>query len=149
MSTFAPRGSKADLEAADAGFAPKFAADGLIPAIAVDAGDGSVLMQAYMNRDALEETIRRGEAVYWSRSRQELWHKGATSGNVQVVKELLTDCDQDSLVLRVEQRGGAACHTGRRSCFYRRIPLGQSGAIKLEDVGGERVFDPAEVYGAK
>ena len=146
--TFAPRGPKSELENGLA-FAPKFDAGGLIPAIAVDATDGTVLMQAYMNREALAETIRRGEAVYWSRSRQELWHKGATSGNVQVVTELLTDCDQDSLVLRVEQRGGAACHTGRRSCFYRRVPLGQTGEVTLEDAGDERVFDPDEVYGAK
>ena len=146
---FAPRGPKADLEAPDARFAPRFDADGLIPAIAVDAGDGTVLMQAYMNADALRVTLEKGEAVYWSRSRQELWHKGATSGNVQRVVELLTDCDQDSLVLRVEQAGDAACHTGRRSCFYRRVPLAQGAAVQLEDLGDAPKFDPADVYGAK
>ena len=146
MTPFAPRGPKADLEAPDARFAPKFDADGLIPAIAVDAGDGTVLMQAYMNADALRATLEKGEAVYWSRSRQELWHKGATSGNVQRVVELLTDCDQDSLVLRVEQAGDAACHTGRRSCFYRRVPLRRGTAAPLEDIGDAPKFDPAEVY---
>ncbi|NNJ27841.1 phosphoribosyl-AMP cyclohydrolase [Alienimonas chondri] len=146
---FAPRGSKAELEAADAPFAPKFDADGLIPAIAVDATDGTVLMQAYMNADALSDTLEKGEAVYWSRSRQELWHKGATSGNVQTVEEILTDCDQDSLVLRVRQAGDAACHTGRRSCFYRRVPLGGGTTVSLEDLGDAPKFDPAEVYGAK
>ena len=129
MSDFAPRGSKAapskaELEAPTARFAPKFGDDGLIPAIAVDAADGTVLMQAYMNRDALAATLEQGEAVYWSRSRSELWHKGATSGQVQTVVELLTDCDQDSILLRVNQAGGGACHTGARSCFYRRVPGG-------------------------
>ena len=148
MTTFAPRGSKADLEAPDADFAPRFDADGLIPAIAVDAGDGTVLMQAYMNAEALAATLETGEAVYWSRSRQELWHKGATSGNVQRVVDVLTDCDQDSLVLRVEQRGGAACHTGRRTCFYRRVPTGQGTRVGLEDLGDDPVFDPVDVYGS-
>ena len=137
MPDFAPRGpkaapSKAELEAPTAAFAPKFGDDGLIPAIAVDAADGTVLMQAYMNRDALAATLEKGEAVYWSRSRQELWHKGATSGQVQSVVELLTDCDQDSILLRVNQAGGGACHTGRRSCFYRRAPMGAGKGVTLE-----------------
>ncbi len=142
MTAFAPRGSKAalskaalskaELEAADAPFAPKFGADGLIPAITVDAGDGTVLMQAYMNADSLSQTLVKGEAVYWSRSRQEIWHKGATSGQVQTVVELLTDCDQDSILLRVHQAGGGACHTGQRSCFYRRAPLGAGTDVSLE-----------------
>ncbi|QDT16835.1 phosphoribosyl-AMP cyclohydrolase [Alienimonas californiensis] len=129
--TFAPRGSKPELEAVDAPFAPKFDADGLIPAIAVDAADGTILMQAYMNADSLAQTLEKGEAVYWSRSRQELWHKGATSGQVQTVVELLTDCDQDSILLRVNQAGGGACHTGQRSCFYRKVPVGQGTAVSL------------------
>ena len=131
MTTFPPRGSKAELEAPAAAFAPKFDEHGLIPAIAVDAADGTVLMQAYMNRDALAATLEKGEAVYWSRSRQELWHKGATSGQVQTVVELLTDCDQDSILLRVNQAGGGACHTGARSCFYRRVPAGAGTAVAL------------------
>ena len=130
-ATFPPRGSKSELEAPDARFAPKFAEDGLIPAIAVDADDGAVLMQAYMNADALQATLEKGEAVYWSRSRQELWHKGATSGQVQTVVELLTDCDQDSILLRVKQAGGGACHTGQRSCFYRRVPVGEGTSVAL------------------
>ena len=132
-TAFAPRpAEKAALEAAGAAFAPKFGEDGLIPAIAVDAADGAVLMQAYMNRDALAATLQKGEAVYWSRSRRELWHKGATSGQVQTVVELLTDCDQDSVLLRVNQAGGGACHTGRRSCFYRRVPVGEGTDVTLE-----------------
>jgi len=93
-------------------------ADGLVPVIAQDASDGRVLMMAWMNREALEATLARGEAVYWSRSRQALWHKGETSGQVQVVRQLALDCDGDTLLLTVDQRG-VACHTGRRSCFYR------------------------------
>ena len=131
MTAFAPRGSKQELEAADAPFAPKFDEHGLIPAIAVDAADGTILMQAYMNADSLTQTLAKGEAVYWSRSRQEIWHKGATSGQVQTVVELLTDCDQDSILLRVNQAGGGACHTGRRSCFYRSVPTGGGNDVTL------------------
>ena len=127
--------SKADLEAADAPFAPKFDEHGLIPAMAVDAATGDLLMQAYMNRDALAATLERGEAVYWSRSRRELWHKGATSGQVQTVVELLTDCDQDSILLRVNQAGGGACHTGQRSCFYRRVTAGGLEPSSLASAG--------------
>ena len=94
--------------------------DGLVPAIAQDASSGRVLMLAWMNRESLLETLRRGQAVYWSRSRQRLWHKGEQSGNVQNIVELRLDCDADTLLLSVEQVGGIACHTGRESCLYRR-----------------------------
>ena len=114
---------------------------GLITAIAQDHASGEVLMVAYMNREAFERTLELGEAVYYSTSRKELWHKGESSGNIQVVKEMLLDCDGDALLLKVEQRGGAACHTGRRSCFCRR----REGEA-WEDVGVQ-VFDPKEVYG--
>ena len=100
--------------------APKFDADGLIPAVTTDAETGEVLMVAYMNAEALEKTLATGEAHYWSRSRGELWHKGATSGQVQIVEELRVDCDQDTVVLRVRPQGnGGCCHVGFRSCFYR------------------------------
>lgn len=147
---FPPAGNKAALEAGDV-LTPRFGADGTIACVTVDADNGQVLMVAYMNAESLALTIETGEGWYWSRSRDELWHKGATSGNVQKVVELLTDCDQDALVLRVHVEGaGATCHTGQISCFYRRVPLGQKaaeGAVQLEHVGGDRLFDPAEVYG--
>ncbi len=100
-------------------FTPKFDASGLIPVIAQDWQSGTILMLAYMNADALRETRASGEAVYWSRSRGELWKKGATSGQIQKVHQILVDCDQDALILKIEQLGGGACHTGRESCFYR------------------------------
>jgi phosphoribosyl-AMP cyclohydrolase len=96
-------------------------ADGLVPAIAQDAQDGAILMVAWMNREALALTARNGRAVYWSRSRKKLWHKGEESGHEQVVKEIRLDCDNDVIMLQVEQRGGIACHTGRRSCFFQRL----------------------------
>jgi len=99
----------------------RWTADGLVPAIAQDALDGAILMVAWMNREALELTARNGRAVYWSRSRQKLWHKGEESGHEQVVKEIRLDCDNDVIMLQVEQRGGIACHTGRRSCFFQRL----------------------------
>ncbi len=99
----------------------KWTVDGLVPAIAQDAEDGTVLMVAWMNREALELTARNGRAVYWSRSRKKLWHKGEESGHEQVVKEIRLDCDSDVVMLQVEQRGGIACHTGRRSCFFQRL----------------------------
>ena len=102
-------------------FAPKFGPDGLIPAIATDHTSGNLLMVAYMNAEALEKTITTGEAYYWSRSRKELWHKGSTSGQIQTVKELRIDCDQDAIWLRVEQKGGGACHVGYQSCFFRSV----------------------------
>ena len=115
-------------------------AGGLVTAIAQDDATGEVLMVAYMNEESLRRTLEAGEVVYWSRSRKKLWHKGEESGNVQKLKGLYVDCDGDALVLRVDQVGGAACHTGKRNCFFRRIDQGS-----VEDVG-EQVFDPAEVY---
>ena len=103
----------------------KWNSDGLVPAIAQDHQTGRVLMVAWMNRDALAETAQRGEAVYWSRSRKKLWHKGEESGHMQTVHEIRLDCDADVIVLQVEQRGGIACHTGRESCFYRVLKNGE------------------------
>jgi phosphoribosyl-AMP cyclohydrolase len=102
-----------------------WSADGLVPAIAQDAESGRVLMVAWMDRDALQRTVALGEAVYWSRSRKKLWHKGEESGHVQRVKEIRLDCDQDVLLLQIEQKGGIACHTGRESCFFSRLENGQ------------------------
>jgi phosphoribosyl-AMP cyclohydrolase len=143
---FAPRGSKSEIEEG-AAFAPKFDADGLIAAMAVDSVTREPLMLAYMNEESLRRTLEIGEAVYWSRSRKEYWHKGATSGHVQKIVEIRTDCDQDALVLVVEQVGAGACHTGRGSCFYRRVVKSADGAPGLEFTGGDRTFDPASVYG--
>jgi phosphoribosyl-AMP cyclohydrolase len=102
-----------------------FNSDGLIPVIAQDAASGDILMMAWMNSEALAATLERGEAVYWSRSRQKLWHKGEESGNTQQIREIRLDCDGDTLLLKVEQTGGIACHTGRRHCFYRLLDGGQ------------------------
>jgi phosphoribosyl-AMP cyclohydrolase len=126
--------------------APKFDADGLIPAVTTDVHTGELLMVGYMNAEALAKTIETGEAHYWSRSRRAIWHKGATSGLVQTVKELMIDDDQDTVWLKVDVAGGASCHVGYRSCFYRRIPLGK-GAARLEFTDTEKVFDPKQVYG--
>ena len=146
-SKFAPRTSVEQVEEG-ALLAPKFDADGLIPAVTTDYHTGELLMVGYMNAEALERTIATGEAHYFSRSRQVLWHKGATSGLVQTVKELLIDDDQDCVWLRVAVAGGASCHVGYRSCFYRSIPLGPSeGPVELEFTEGSKVFDPKEVYG--
>ena len=130
-----------------AAFAPRFGADGLVTAVVTDATSGDVLMVAHMNKDALAKTIASGEAWYYSRSRQKLWKKGESSGHVQRVVELRVDCDQDALWLKVEQAGDGACHTGRRSCFYRTVPLGQTGAVKLEFRDADKTFDPKAVYG--
>jgi phosphoribosyl-AMP cyclohydrolase len=127
-------------------FAPQFGADGLVTAVVTDAKSGDVLMVAHMNEDALRRTIESGEAWYYSRSRKKLWKKGESSGHVQRVVELRVDCDQDALWLKVAQEGPGACHTGRRSCFYRAVPLGQKGSVKLEFLDSERTFDPAKVY---
>ncbi len=116
--------------------------DGLICAIAQDYRSKEILMVAFMNREALEITVKTGRAVYFSRSRGKLWHKGEESGNYQDVKEILIDCDQDAIVLLVDQIGGAACHTGMNTCFYRRI--NRSG--EFEDTGKIPLFDPAQVY---
>jgi phosphoribosyl-AMP cyclohydrolase len=124
----AARNSKKEIEEGLAA-SLKFDGDGLIPVIAQDAKTGEVLMLAYMNHEALSATLEKGEAVYWSRSRQELWHKGATSGQIQKVVDLRVDCDQDALLVRVEQQGGACCHTGRRNCFYRSVE--GDGSLRL------------------
>lgn len=130
--------------------APKFDAQGLIACITTDAQSGEVLMLGYMNREALEETIRTGEAHYWSRSRQTLWHKGATSGLVQIVEEMRIDDDQDAVWLRVRVAGsGASCHVGYHSCFYRQVPVGaqRTPDQALIFVESEKTFDPKVVYG--
>jgi len=131
---------------------PKFGPDGLIPCITTDRSSGEVLMFAFMNAEALAHTIRTGKATYWSRSRGKLWIKGEESGNVQLVRELRVDCDQDVVLLKVDNVGGAACHNGYPSCFYRRLAAGADPAnpssLALE-FASERVFDPAEVYGRK
>jgi phosphoribosyl-AMP cyclohydrolase len=125
-------------------FKPKFDASGLMTCVATDAGTGEVLMVAHMNDEALRKTIASGEAWYFSRSRSTLWRKGESSGHVQRVVEMRIDCDQDAVWIRVEQTG-AACHTGRRSCFYRAVTAGEGGA-ELSFVDGERLFDPKDVY---
>jgi phosphoribosyl-AMP cyclohydrolase len=127
-------------------FTPKFDANGLVSAVVTDVKTGDVLMVAHMNEEALRKTIASGEAWYYSRSRKALWKKGETSGNVQRVIELRVDCDQDALWLKVEQQGGGACHTGRRSCFYRAVPLGKTGTVTLEFRDADKRFDPEKVY---
>ncbi len=128
--------------------APKFDRDGLIPVVTTDFNSGEVLMQGYMNVEAFKKTISLGEAVYYSRSRETLWHKGKTSGLVQKIKEIRIDDDQDCVWLRVDVQGGASCHVGYRSCFYRSIPFGdKSGSTVLKFEEKEKVFDPKEVYG--
>ena len=128
--------------------APKFDRDGLIPVVTTDFNSGEVLMQGYMNEEAFKKTISLGEAVYYSRSRETLWHKGKTSGLVQKIKEIRIDDDQDCVWLRVDVQGGASCHVGYRSCFYRSIPFGdKSGSSILKFEEKEKVFDPKEVYG--
>ena len=126
-------------------FQPKFDASGLVTCVATDAGTGEVLMVAHMNDEALRKTIATGEAWYFSRSRNSLWRKGETSGHVQRIVEMRMDCDQDAIWIRVEQTG-AACHTGRRSCFYRAVTAGESGA-RLSFVDADRLFDPKAIYG--
>ena len=128
--------------------APKFDANGLIPVVTTDFSSGEVLMQGYMNEEAFKKTISLGEAVYFSRSRKSLWHKGKTSGLIQKIKEIRIDDDQDSVWLRVDVQGGASCHVGYRSCFYRSIPLDNNNSkiiLKFEEK--EKVFDPDKVYG--
>ncbi|HES76091.1 MAG TPA: phosphoribosyl-AMP cyclohydrolase [bacterium] len=109
--------------------AVQWTAEGLVPVIAQDVSSGRVLMFAWMNREALQQTAERGEAVYWSRSRNKLWHKGESSGHVQTVREIRLDCDNDVILLQIEQHGGIACHTGRQSCFYSRLQDGQWVAV--------------------
>jgi phosphoribosyl-AMP cyclohydrolase len=127
-------------------FTPKFDANGLITVVVTDAKSGDVLMVAHMNEEAIRKTVASGEAWYYSRSRKTLWRKGETSGHTQRVAELRVDCDQDALWLKVEQAGEGACHTGRRSCFYRAVPLGKAGGITLEFRDAEKRFDPSKVY---
>jgi phosphoribosyl-AMP cyclohydrolase len=146
---FAPRGSTEEVEEGRV-FAPKFDADGLVTCVATDARSGEVLMVAHMNAQAIANTIATGEAWYFSRSRQSLWRKGETSGHVQRVVEMRLDCDQDAVWIKVEQGGPGACHTGRRSCFYRAVPLGQGAqtSVRLEFRDAEKAFDPHAVYGS-
>jgi phosphoribosyl-AMP cyclohydrolase len=114
--------------------------DGLVPAIAQDAASGEILMVAWMNREALKRTAELGEAVYWSRSRKKLWHKGEESGHTQKVKEIRLDCDEDVVLMKVEQTGGIACHTGRRSCFFQRLEDGEWQSVDPV------LKDPHEIY---
>jgi len=118
----------------------RWTADGLVPVIAQDVQSGKVLMMAWMNREALNATVNTSKAVYWSRSRQALWHKGETSGHEQIVHAIDLDCDADVLIIQVEQKGGIACHTGRQSCFYRRLIDGQW------QIQAPVLKDPNEIY---
>ncbi|MET3612608.1 phosphoribosyl-AMP cyclohydrolase [Rhizobium aquaticum] len=144
--TFAPPPSdKAELEG-DGAFTPKFDRDGLVTAVVTDARDGELLMVAHMNDEALALTLETGIAHYYSRSRNMIWKKGETSGNLQTVKELRTDCDQDAVWLKVEVAGhDATCHTGRRSCFY-RVARTEDGRAVVEITDHHRHFDPADIY---
>ncbi len=146
-STAITFGSREDRKALENGltFSPKFDEHGLIVAIAQDADTNEVLMVAYMNEESLRQTLEIGEAVYFSRSRQQLWHKGATSGHTQIVEKILTDCDQDALVLKVRQQGPGCCHAGYRSCFYRNIQeTGQPVTLGREIA--DQSYDPEKVY---
>jgi len=147
-SPFAAPGTAAALEEGTA-LTPKFDADGLVTCVTTDARSGDVLMVAHMNAAALAKTIATGEAWYFSRSRRALWRKGESSGHSQRVVEMRVDCDQDAVWIKVEQEV-AACHTGRRSCFYRSVPIGntRTGAVVLE-FREQRVFDPQSAYRAK
>jgi len=129
--------------------APKFDKNGLIPVVTTDYLSGEVLMQGYMNEESFKKSIEIGEAIYYSRSRKTLWHKGKTSGLIQIIKEIRIDDDQDCVWLRVDVKGGASCHVGYRSCFYRSVPFGdkQKESQKLEFEEKEKVFDPKKVYG--
>jgi phosphoribosyl-AMP cyclohydrolase len=143
--------TSADIDDREEGltFQPKFDASGLVTCVATDAATGEVLMVAHMSDEALRKTIATGEAWYFSRSRRSLWRKGETSGHVQRVVEMRVDCDQDAVWIKVEQAGPGACHTGRRSCFYRAVPLGPGAeaAVTLEFRDAEKAFDPHDVYG--
>ncbi len=119
----------------------RWTAEGLVPAIAQDAASGDILMMAWMNRESLRLTAEEGQAVYWSRSRGKLWRKGETSGHQQIVKDIRLDCDEDVILLKVEQKGGIACHTGRRSCFYRTLTDGQWASVDPV------IKDPDAIYG--
>lgn len=142
----APSADKREMEEGKA-FSPRFGPDGLVTAVVTDAGDGTVLMVAHMNREALALTLESGIAHYWSRSRARIWKKGETSGNVQKLTEMRVDCDQDAVWLKVRVEGhDATCHTGRRSCFYRRV-AGSGDKVVLVDDGDGPIFDPERIYG--
>jgi phosphoribosyl-AMP cyclohydrolase len=146
--SFSERGTTEAIEEG-AALAPKFDADGLVTCVATDAASGDVLMVAHMNAEALARTIASGEAWYFSRSRRRLWRKGESSGHTQRVTEMRIDCDQDAVWIKVEQAGPGACHTGRRSCFYRAVQLGQApdASLTLEFRDAGKAFDPQAVYG--
>jgi phosphoribosyl-AMP cyclohydrolase len=129
-------------------FQPRFDASGLVTCVATDTKTGDVLMVAHMNEEALRRTVETGDAWYYSRSRKALWRKGESSGQIQRVIEMRTDCDQDAVWIKVEQQG-AACHTGRRSCFYRAVTKGEGGEARVTFVDADRLFDPADVYGKR
>lgn len=145
---FASADVSKDVLDSDSLFRPRFNEAGLITAIAVDAEDNTILMLAYMNAEALQLSLQTGIAHYWSRSRNALWKKGETSGNVQIIAEIRTDCDQDAIILRVRtQDTGANCHTGRKSCFYRSLEIGDDGQVVLAfDKEDQPLFDPSKVY---
>jgi phosphoribosyl-AMP cyclohydrolase len=145
---FAPPGAPEALEQGRV-LTPKFDADGLVTCVATDAATGELLMVAHMNAEALRRTIASGDAWYYSRSRRALWRKGEVSGNGQRVVEMRVDCDQDAVWIKVEQAGGAACHTGRRSCFYRSVPIGvgEGGLPDMMIDSDAPMFDPDKVYG--
>ncbi len=147
--SFPARTTTAEIELG-ATFQPKFGPDGLIPCITQDAATGEVLMFAFMNAESLAHTLKTGRATYWSRSRGKLWIKGEESGNMQVVRELRTDCDQDVVLLKVDQAGpaNASCHNGYKSCFYRRLTGLQDPAFRLETMS-KPLFDPTVVYRKK
>lgn len=149
---FGERGSMKDVEYGNV-FSPKFDEKGLIAAMAVDHLTREPLMLAYMNEQSLKMTLELGEAVYYSRSRKEIWHKGATSGHVQKIKQILVDCDQDALILLVDQCGAGACHTGHHSCFFRSVPFGDSlvgeSPVSLQVSDDGPAFDAEAVYGHK
>ena len=144
-SSFAKPASAKDVEEGLA-LTPKFDSSGLVTAVVTDSKSGDVLMVAHMNAEALRKTIETGEAHYFSRSRNKLWRKGESSGHTQRVLDMRVDCDQDAVWIKVVQEGEGACHTGRRSCFYRAVPLGKAGTVTLEFRDGEKTFDPDKTY---
>jgi phosphoribosyl-AMP cyclohydrolase len=145
---FPSPGNKKSLESGTT-LTPRFDKNGLVTAVVTDFDSGELLMVAHMNDEALSKTLESGQSHFWSRSRQQLWHKGATSGTVQQVHEIRTDCDQDAIWLKVTVAGaGATCHTGMPGCFYRRIEV-KNGEIKLVGDDIDPLFDPAEIYGNK
>ena len=146
ISPFPAPGSSQEAEEALT-LAPRFDADGLVTCVVTDDASGAVLMVAHMNAEALAKTIETREAHYYSRSRKKLWKKGEESGHTQTVTEMRVDCDQDAVLIKVRVAGtGASCHTGRVSCFYRKVPLGQKPGSALEFIDADRAFDPAQVY---